>query len=148
MPDIPTFDPKTAYFSMEIALEPSVPTYSGGLGVLAGDTLRAAADMGLPMVAVTLLCRKGYFHQTLSASGVQNESPEQWNPAEKLHYMGPLSTVSIEGRTVRIAVWRYRIQGVSGHEVPVYLLDTDLAENAAQDRRLTDSPTVATIYTG
>jgi starch phosphorylase len=95
--------------------------------------------MGLPMVAVTLLYKKGYFHQSLNASGIQVESPEQWNPAEKLHYMGLLSAVTIEGRPVRVAAWRYQIQGVSGHEVPVYLLDTDLAENAAQDRRLTDS---------
>jgi len=139
MPDTPQFDPKTAYFSMEIALDPSVPSYSGGLGVLAGDTLRAAADMGLPMVGVTLLYKKGYFHQNLNAKGIQSEVPEQWNPAEKLKSIGPLSTVAIEGRRVRVAAWRYWIQGVSGHEVPVYLLDTDLAENAEQDRRLTDS---------
>jgi starch phosphorylase len=139
MPDTPQFDPQTAYFSMEIALDPSVPSYSGGLGVLAGDTLRAAADMGLPMVGVTLLYKKGYFHQNLNAAGIQSEVPEQWNPAEKLKKTGAISTVTIEGRRVRVAAWRYQIQGVSGHEVPVYLLDTDLAENAEQDRRLTDS---------
>ena len=65
--------PRTiAYFSMEIGLEASIPTYSGGLGVLAGDTLRAAADMGLPMVAVTLLHRKGYFRQRLDDQGNQS----------------------------------------------------------------------------
>jgi glycogen phosphorylase len=58
-----------AYFSMEIALEPRIPTYSGGLGILAGDTLRAAADRGLPLVGVTLMYRCGYFLQTLDASG-------------------------------------------------------------------------------
>lgn len=136
-------DPKTAYFSMEIALEPSIPTYSGGLGVLAGDTLRAAADLGFPIVGVTLLYRKGYFHQSLNASGIQSEDPEHWTPSEKLETLGPLSTVTVEGRQVKIAAWRYQIHGVSGHDVPVYLLDTDLAENAAQDKQLTD-----TLYGG
>jgi len=139
MPDVPISDPKTAYFSMEIALDPSIPTYSGGLGVLAGDTLLAAADLGFPIIGVTLLYKKGYFRQNLNAAGVQSEGPEQWNPSEKLTYVGPLSTVTVEGRRVRIAAWRYQIHGISGHEVPVYLLDTDLAENAEQDRRLTDS---------
>ena len=139
MPEIPSFDPKTAYFSMEIALDPSIPTYSGGLGVLAGDTLRAAADLGFPIVGVTLLYRKGYFRQSLNAAGIQSERSEQWNPSDKLQKAGPLATITIEGRQVRIAAWCYKVQGVSGHEVPVYLLDTDLAENAKQDRRLTDS---------
>ena len=139
MPEIPSFDPKTAYFSMEIALDPSIPTYSGGLGVLAGDTLRAAADLGFPIVGVTLLYRKGYFRQILNATGIQSERSEQWNPSDKLRKAGPLATITIEGRQVRIAAWCYKVQGVSGHEVPVYLLDTDLAENAEQDRRLTDS---------
>lgn len=64
---------KIAYFSMEIALDTKVPTYSGGLGVLAGDTIRSAADLKLPLVAVTLLYRKGYFNQRLDASGWQRE---------------------------------------------------------------------------
>jgi starch phosphorylase len=139
MADTPTVDPKTAYFSMEIALDPSIPTYSGGLGILAGDTLRAAADLGYPIAGVTLLYRKGYFRQSLSAAGIQSERPEHWNPSEKLQNVGPLSTVTIEGRQVRVAAWRYLIRGISSHEVPVYLLDTDLAENAPQDRRLTDN---------
>ena len=69
-----------AYFSMEIAVMPEFPTYSGGLGVLAGDTLRAAADMGLPLAAVTLAHRKGYFRQHLDATGVQTEEPQPWSP--------------------------------------------------------------------
>ncbi len=132
-------DLKTAYFSMEIALDADIPSYSGGLGVLAGDTLRAAADLGFPMVGVTLLYRKGYFRQILNATGAQTEQPEQWNPSAEMKFLGPLSTVTIEGRRVRIAAWRYEIQGVSGHAVPVYMLDTDLPENAEHDRRLTDS---------
>jgi len=143
MVDIPKCDARTAYFSMEIALDPSIPSYSGGLGVLAGDTLRAAADLGFPIAGVTLLYKKGYFRQSLNGTGVQSERPEQWNPSEKLQYVGPLTSVTIEGRPVRVAAWRYQVQGVSGYEVPVYLLDTDLAENAEQDRRLTD-----TLYGG
>ena len=139
MPSILTTDPKTAYFSMEIALDEDIPSYSGGLGVLAGDTLRAAADMNVPMIGVTLLYRKGYFRQSLDGVGIQTERPEQWNPSAELKYLGPLSTVTIERRQVRVAAWRYQIQGISGHVAPVYMLDTDLPENAEQDRHLTDS---------
>ena len=139
MSTTPTPDPKTAYFSMEIALDAGIPSYSGGLGVLAGDTLLAAADMGFPIVGVTLLYRKGYFRQRLNAAGTQTEQPEQWTPSAEMTYAGPLSSVTIGGRQVRVAAWRYQIQGVSGHVVPVYMLDTDLPENAEQDRRLTDS---------
>ena len=88
MADTPIVDPRTAYFSMEIALDPSIPSYSGGLGILAGDTLRAAADLGYPIVGVTLLYKKGYFRQSLSATGIQSERPEQWNPSEKLQNVG------------------------------------------------------------
>ena len=71
-----------AYFSMEIGLESKMPTYSGGLGMLAGDTIRSAADMGIPLVAVTLLHRKGYFTQHLDAAGWQQEQPVEWRPEE------------------------------------------------------------------
>src|SRR3979411_150744 len=69
-------DPVVAYFSMEIALEPDFPTYSGGLGILAGDTLRAAADLGVPLVGVSLVHRLGYFRQHLDSDGNQTESPD------------------------------------------------------------------------
>ena len=78
-----------AYFSMEICLEQAIPTYSGGLGVLAGDTLRSAADLEVPMVAVTLLHRKGYFTQTLEADGQQHEAPVLWSPETCLLYTSP-----------------------------------------------------------
>jgi starch phosphorylase len=139
MTDTYRHEAKTAYFSMEIALDGGIPSYSGGLGVLAGDTLRAAADMSVPMVGVTLLYRKGYLRQRLDGAGIQTESPEQWNPSTELKYLGPLSTVTIEGRQVRVAAWRYEIRGTSGSVVPVYMLDTDLPGNAEQDRHLTDS---------
>ena len=128
-----------AYFSMEIALEAGVPTYSGGLGILAGDTVRAAADRDLPLVAVTLLYRKGYFYQRLDASGWQTEQPAEWVPEDLLNGLPERATVTIEGRTVHLRAWRYELKGVTGGLVPVYLLDTDLPENTDWDRTLTDS---------
>jgi starch phosphorylase len=128
-----------AYFSMEIALAPQLPTYSGGLGVLAGDTLRAAADMGLPLAAVTLAHRKGYIQQHLDENGVQTEEPQPWSPEAMLTAEDPVVTVTVEGRPVALRAWRYDIEGVTGHRIPVYLLDTDLEQNDPADRGLTDS---------
>src|SRR5271169_5281464 len=91
-----------AYFSMEIAVTPSIPTYSGGLGVLAGDTLRAAADMGLPLAAVTLAHRLGYFRQHLDADGLQTGESQPWSPESMLAPEAPTVTVTIEGRPVAI----------------------------------------------
>ncbi len=127
-----------AYFSMEIAINPGMNTYSGGLGVLAGDTLRSAADLGLPLIAFTLLHRKGYFQQHLAADGTQTEDVQPWNPAEFCHEEPVRATVSIEGRTVAIRAWRYDVKGRFGHVIPIYLLDTDLQENSGWDRGLTD----------
>lgn len=127
-----------AYFSMEICLEQAIPTYSGGLGVLSGDTLRSAADLGAPVVGVTLLHREGYFEQHIDGTGNQTEAPEKWKPEEMLEPLDARTRVVIEGRTVHIRAWRYTIQGVTGHQVPVYLLDTQLPENSEFDRTLTD----------
>ncbi len=74
---------------MEIALEPDIPTYSGGLGILAGDTLRSAADLATPVVAVTLAYRKGYFRQILDPAGNQFEQPQEWDPETQLPEVGP-----------------------------------------------------------
>jgi starch phosphorylase len=129
---------KIVYMSMEVGLEPGMPTYSGGLGVLAGDTLRAAADLHAPIVGVTLMHRKGYFRQHLSGTGHQTESPVQWNPAEFAEPLALEVTVPIEGRQVRVRPWVYEIQGVTGHVIPVYLLDTGLPANDPWDQTLTD----------
>src|SRR5436309_4833757 len=134
--------PVVAYFSMEIALDPAMPTYSGGLGVLAGDTIRSAADLKLPMVAVTLLHRKGYFRQKLDENGWQTEEPADWKVEELLQEAGRLS-VTIEGRQVQLRAWKYEIKGVSDSIVPVFLLDAQLPENSDWDRTLTD-----TLYGG
>jgi starch phosphorylase len=129
---------RIAYFSMEIAVAPDMPTYSGGLGVLAGDTLRSAADMGLPLAAVTLAHRKGYFRQHLDQDGVQTEEPQPWNIEEKLAFEKPVVTITLEGREVALQAWRYDLIGVSGHRIPIYFLDTDLKQNDPRDRTLTD----------
>ncbi|MFN8583982.1 MAG: alpha-glucan family phosphorylase [Dehalococcoidia bacterium] len=127
-----------AYFSMDLALESDIPTYSGGLGVLAGDALRSAADLGLPLVGVSLLYRKGYFHQHLDAAGNQTETDDGWQPAGRLTELPARVTVHIEGRAVCLRAWRYCIRGVRGHEIPVFLLDSDLQDNDPTDRGLTD----------
>jgi starch phosphorylase len=127
-----------AYFSMEIGLESAVPTYSGGLGVLAGDTLRSAADAQLPMAGMTLLSRKGYFRQQLDDKGRQSEEPVHWPVSDYLVPVDAQAMMEIEGRQVAIRAWRYDIKGISGHIVPVYLLDTDIDGNTDYDRSLSD----------
>ncbi|MHC4686639.1 MAG: alpha-glucan family phosphorylase [Planctomycetota bacterium] len=127
-----------AYFSMEIAINASIPTYSGGLGVLAGDTVRSCADLKVPMVAVTLLYKKGYFFQKLDDQGNQKELPVEWNPRDYLKPLHHRVRVQIEKRTVVIQAWQHEVSGVTGYSVPIIFLDTDLEDNSAYDRRLTD----------
>jgi starch phosphorylase len=122
---------------MEIAVAPNVATYSGGLGVLAGDVVRAAADAGYPMAAVTLLYRDGYFRQHLDADGLQHEEPQSWRPETQLEQLAPVVTIPISGRAVSVGIWRYTVAGVDGDTVPVYFLDTDRPENDDAARGLT-----------
>jgi glycogen phosphorylase len=130
-------DRRIAYFSMEIALQQGLPTYSGGLGVLAGDTIRSAADMKVPMVAVSLVYRTGYFFQRIDASGQQHEDPEHWCLSDFLKEMPARTSITVEGREVHLRAWKYQCSGLGDYTVPVYLLDTDLAENGEWDRMLT-----------
>ena len=127
-----------AYFSMDVAVDSQIPTYSGGLGVLAGDMLRSAADLEIPMVAISLIHRKGYFEQRLDSHGNQLESPSDWSPETHLQRLAPKVSVSIEGRDVRVGAWQYTFSGITGHVVPLIFLDTDLEENSPADRGLTD----------
>jgi starch phosphorylase len=130
---------RIAYFSMEVALASEMPTYSGGLGVLAGDTLRSCADLKLPLVAVSLLYRQGYFHQVLDERGDQSEQSVQWDPARFARPLPGTVQVALEGRAVRIRAWQCDIAGTSGHLVPLLLLDTDVEGNDPKDRSLTGS---------
>jgi starch phosphorylase len=115
-----------AYFSMEFGVEARLPIYSGGLGVLAGDHLKAAADLGVPLVGVGLFYRGGYFTQTVSVAGRQNESYAPLDP-EALGLVREPVTVEVDlaGQTVRPAVWRYDVGAV-----PLYLLDVDMVTDA------------------
>ena len=124
-----------AYFSMEVALEDGIPTYSGGLGVLAGDHLRAAADLGLDMVGVTLLYRQGYLVQHLADDGSQTEEPVDFAPGAVLEPVSATVSVEVAGEPVEVGAWRYLVPGESG-QVPVYLLDTDRPANSDSARSL------------
>jgi starch phosphorylase len=129
---------RIAYFSMEIGIDSRIPTYSGGLGILAGDTIKSCADLKVPMVAVTLLYEKGYFKQTLDSQGNQQELPLQWNPKDFLKPLPHKVSVQIENRTVTLGAWQYNVSGITGHTVPIIFLDTDLKENSEYDRGLND----------
>jgi len=128
-----------AYFSMEIGLRSSIPTYSGGLGVLAGDTLKSMADLGQPVVAVSLMYHKGYFRQKLDKEGKQQEENVSWNPAATLKKLPVRVAVELEGKTVHVGAWEYSLDGVTGHTLPVLFLDTTDASNDPYHRTLTDS---------
>ncbi len=129
---------RIAYFSMEIGLSQDIPTYSGGLGILAGDTIKSAADLKIPLVALTLCHRKGYFRQTLDEHGWQHEHPRPWQPEKYMELLPVKTLVNIEDRDVKVQAWLYRVKSPTGGVVPVLFLDTDIPGNADQDRRLTD----------
>jgi len=126
-----------AYFSMEIGLTPEIPTYSGGLGVLAGDILKSSADLGVPMIGITLLYKKGYFAQKINKDGRQTEHPVEWSPTELLTLLPNRITVTMNQRHVTVGAWVHTIVGQSGDQLPVFFLDTDLPENLPEDRGLT-----------
>ena len=132
-----THMPRVAYFSMEIALENDIPTYSGGLGVLAGDTLRAAADIGVPMVAVTLVSRAGYFRQEIDPQGRQIEHADDWDPARYATRLQATVALDLEDRQVWVGGWLYVLSSRVDGSVPVLLLDTDLPVNDPRDRDIT-----------
>jgi len=132
-----THGPRVAYFSMEIALRNEIPTYAGGLGVLAGDTVRSAADLMIPMVAVSLVSRAGYFHQQIDAQGRQVAQAVFWEPERWTRALDAKIAVPIDGRTVWVGAWLYVVEGHMGGRQPVLLLDTDLNENHPEDREIT-----------
>ena len=128
---------KIAYFSMEIGLMNEIPTYSGGLGVLAGDTIRSSADLKLPLVAVTLVSKKGYFRQEITKEGKQIERPVEWEPSKIMELLPTEVKVQIQKREVRIKAWLYNAQSLTGGVVPILFLDTDVEENFPEDRKIT-----------
>jgi len=133
-----TQSPRIAYFTMEIGLTQEIPSYSGGLGVLAGDTIKSGADLKLPLVAVTLCHRQGYFRQEIDVEGRQQEHPRAWAPEKLTEHLPAKTLVNIEGRDVKVQAWLYRVKSPTGGEVPVLFLDTDIPGNSDEDRRITD----------
>ncbi|MFY9992923.1 MAG: alpha-glucan family phosphorylase [Rhodoplanes sp.] len=129
---------RIAYFTMEIGIRPEMHTYSGGLGLLAGDAARSAADLTLPIVFVTLASREGSNRQEIDNDGNQIDAPDPWNPEEYATPIGAMVTVDIEGRTVWIRPWVYELKSPRGHQIPIILLDTNVSENEARDRTITN----------
>lgn len=138
MPSISSFAQRAriAYFSMEIAVRNEMHTYSGGLGVLAGDTVRSAADMDLPAVFVTLMSRAGYFRQRFE-NGQQIEEPDWWEPEKWCEPLDAVVAIPIDGRSVWVRPWLYVQTSSAGHKVPILLLDTYLEQNTPADREIT-----------
>jgi starch phosphorylase len=129
---------KVAYFSMEIGVDSNVPTYSGGLGVLAGDVVRSSADLRLPLVAVTLVSKKGYLKQKIASDGRQLESSDDWEPSKFMKPLPETTTVTISGRPVKVGAWVYEQESMTGGVIPVLFLTTDIDGNTQEDRGLTD----------
>ena len=129
---------KIAYFSMEIGINADVPTYSGGLGVLAGDVIRSSADLRIPLIGLTLISRKGYLKQKLMSNGQQIEYPEEWDPSKFMKLMPETVDLKISGRDVKVGVWVYEQESLTGGIVPVLFLTTDVEGNSQEDRGITD----------
>jgi len=123
-----------AYFSAEIGISSSLPTYSGGLGVLAGDHIKAAGDLGLNMCAVTLLYKEGYFKQRIDEDGNQSETYPRFDPNPLLEKLDVKFTLRLRERDVWIQAYKYNYIGNDGHVIPIYFLDTDVEENCQDDR--------------
>jgi starch phosphorylase len=130
-------DQKIAYFSMEIGIKNEIPTYAGGLGVLAGDTIRSAADLKLPLIGVTLVSKKGFFRQEITEDGRQIEYPQEWDPSEFMTLLPATVKVKIGKEEVEIGAWLYDYESLTGGVVPILFLDTDLEENSLENRQIT-----------
>ncbi len=128
-----------AYISMEIAVDSNIPTYSGGLGVLSGDTVRSAADLEIPMVGICLCYSSGYFYQFYNEFGEQKEKEIAWNFYYEFDKVEKPITMKIENKDVLVSAWLYRVIGQSGHVLPIYLLTTDVEGNEDWIRRMTGS---------
>ncbi len=130
---------KVAYFSMEMGFEQEFSTYSGGLGILAGDTVKSCADLNVPFIGITLVWKKGYFRQELTPEGRQIEHPDQWQPEKYFRLLDEEVEVEIEQRKVKVKAWLYKVESTRGGTVPVLFLDTDVEANDPRDREITSS---------
>ena len=121
-----------AYFTAEIGLWSELHTYSGGLGVLAGDHVKSAADLNLPLVGMSLLYREGYGRQHLDDQGIQSETYAPIDPNDHLTNTGQTIQLPLDGSTLYASIWKANVVGVGGHVVPVYFLDTFHPNNSAE----------------
>ncbi|MFO7866062.1 MAG: alpha-glucan family phosphorylase [Candidatus Aminicenantes bacterium] len=129
--------PRVAYLSMGAYLESYLPTYSGGLEVLAGDILRSCADRRIPIVGIIQASSSGYFRQGIDQNGWQQEVPVYWTPQKTLRRIPETVTLEHCGRELIVGAERYDITGSTGFKVPVYLLDTNFAQNDESLRQIT-----------
>lgn len=132
-------DTRVAYISMEIAVDSNIPTYSGGLGVLSGDTVRSASDLEIPMVAICLCYSSGYFYQFFNEKGEQKEKEIQWSFFYEFEKVPKPITMKIEDKDVKVSAWKYNMVGQSGHILPIYLLTTDIEGNEPWMKNMTGS---------
>ncbi len=136
-PEVYLMRQKIAYFSMEIGLSNNIHTYNGGLGILAGDTIKSSADLKVPLVGVTLVSKKGHFKQELTSNGKQIEHPDPWEPSEHMQLLPTEVKVQIQKRDVAVKPWLYTVKSQAGGVVSVYFLDTDIETNSPEDREIT-----------
>jgi len=129
--------PKIAYFSMEIGIDEYLPTYSGGLGILAGDTLKSCADLNIPVVGVTLLSEHGYFYQKIDSNGNQQELPVNFSVPDFLTLLPSTTKVTIDNRGIKLRAWLYQFEGVNDYSIPIIFLDSNIEGNNEWDRSLT-----------
>jgi starch phosphorylase len=123
---------------MEIGIRPEMHTYAGGLGILAGDVARSAADLELPMVFVTLASRQGYLRQEIDRDGRQVDRPDPWEPAAWATPLSAMIAVQLDHREVWIRAWLHELRSPLGTGVPIVLLDTNLEQNDPRDRTISD----------
>jgi starch phosphorylase len=128
-----------AYISMEIGVDSNIPTYSGGLGVLSGDTIRSSADLELPMVGICLCYSSGYFYQFFNEFGEQKEREIEWNFFYEFDRIPHPINMKIENKDVKVSAWQYNVIGQSGHVLPIYLLTTDIEGNEDWMKNMTGS---------
>ncbi len=122
---------------MEIGISHSIPTYAGGLGILAGDLLKSFSDMGAPMIGITLINSKGYFHQLVNENGEQYETPVEWDPNQFMVLLPNIIVLNADNREIKVRAWQLIIRGQGGHNIPVYFLDSNVEGNSDYDRTLT-----------
>ena len=126
-----------AYFSAEIGISSSIPTYSGGLGVLAGDHIKAAGDAGINMCAITLLYKEGYFKQRIDEDGIQTETYPRFDPDPLIKQLDLSFSLRLQNREVFVQVYKFDYVPESGNHVPIYFLDTDCEKNSTNDKNIT-----------